>query len=88
MAALVAKGHQVDYWVLALGHMGTMHLEIKTTAKELGGITQPKTLLLKLHAHAVNALHTIVQARRRLERLRAYAWSSSGRRDCLQSPPC
>ena len=87
MAALVAKGHQVDYWVLALGRMGTIHLEIKTTAKKLG-IPQPKTLLLRLHTHAVNALHTIVQARRRLERLRAYAWSSSGRRDCLQSPPC
>ena len=66
---LESRGHQVDYCVLALGRMGTIHLETRRTAAALG-IKQPTALLQKLHTHAVKALHTIVQTRRRLERQR------------------
>jgi hypothetical protein len=49
--------------------MGTVYLETKRTAAALG-IAQPQQLLQRLHTHAVEALHSIFTARRRLERLR------------------
>jgi hypothetical protein len=68
-AALEARGHTVDYYVVALGRMGTIYKATKTTVAALG-IAQPQPLLQKLHVHTVQSLHTIVQARRRLERVR------------------
>jgi hypothetical protein len=66
-AQLETRGHQVDSQTWRWDVWGTIHLEIKGTVTALG-ITQPRGLLLKIHIHTVEALHTIVQARRCLEK--------------------
>ena len=67
--ALEAAGWEVEEHFLILGRAGTCYIHNLNTMMDLGITKEQATKLLNmLHVHAVNKLHEIVVARRRLER--------------------
>ena len=75
---LKIRGFDVQVLPIILGFSGAIYRS-NVTALSILGVEHPKAkkLLLKLHAHAVQAQHAIIQLRRRLESMNKHKHRSN-----------
>ena len=75
---LKIRGFDVQVLPIILGFSGAIYRS-NVTALSILGVERPKAkkLLLKLHAHAVQAQHAIIQLRRRLESMKKHKHRSN-----------
>ena len=78
----ILRTYRDDVWLrpVPLGYAGTTYISKLSVLQELGlNRSAAKSMLKKLHLHAISCLHNIIQERKYLEGIGRYAMQARGR---------